>query len=100
MYTGRKVYGKSEFVIQDRKGHLENSGHIPVGHHHFSADGSAVLVLNFIIKLCTNHLDFQNRISSLFMHPASQRDFTLHNCWRNNSSELPDRNPPVHADSS
>lgn len=63
------------FVTEHRKGHMEISVQIPVGHHYFSADGSTVLMLDFITKPCTKHLDFLYWIVSLFMHPASQRDF-------------------------
>lgn len=54
---------------------MEISVQIPVGHHYFSADGSTVLMLDFIPKLYTTHLDFLYKIVFLFMHPASQRDF-------------------------
>lgn len=50
---------------------MEISVQIPVGHY-FSADGSTVLMLDFITKLCTKHLDFLHRVVSLFMHPSSQ----------------------------
>lgn len=46
--------------------------HTPVGLHSFSADGTTVLVLDFTIKLCASHLDFQNTIAL----PVYTRSFT------------------------
>lgn len=45
-----------------------------MGPHDFSADGTTLLVLDFI---CASHLDSQNRTASLFMDVTSKRDFTL-----------------------